>query len=57
MSRVAYRRWENNEIDFALSQLKKISDLYEIPVHEIILQSKFSKKQNTPIQQKGHQYY
>ena len=40
ISRVAYRKWENNDVDFALSQLKKIADLYEIPIHEIILQSK-----------------
>ncbi|OWK69441.1 helix-turn-helix transcriptional regulator [Pedobacter sp. AJM] len=57
ISRVAYRKWENNEIDFALSQLKKIADLYEISIHEIILHSKFNSNQIIPIQQKGHQYY
>lgn len=45
ISRVAYRKWENNEVDFALSQLKKIAELYEIPIHQIIFHSKFSKNQ------------
>ncbi len=56
ISRVAYRKWENNEVDFALSQLKKIAELYDISIHEIIIQSKFDKNQIIPIQQKGHQY-
>ncbi|MFD2284776.1 helix-turn-helix transcriptional regulator [Pedobacter petrophilus] len=57
ISRVAYRRWENNEVDFALSQLKKIAELYEVPIHEIILHSKFNRNQIISIPQKGHQYY
>jgi len=56
ISRVAYRKWENNEVDFALSQLKKIAELYDISIHEIIFQSKFNKNQLILIQQKGHQY-
>lgn len=40
ISRVAYRKWENNEVDFALSQLMKIAELYEVPIHQIILHSK-----------------
>ena len=53
ISRVAYRKWENNEVDFALSQLKKIAELYETSIHQIILNSKFNKHEIIPIQQKG----
>lgn len=55
ISRVAYRKWENNEVDFALSQLSKIAELYEIPIHEIIIQSDFKKNQIILRQKKGHQ--
>ncbi|MGQ7853802.1 helix-turn-helix transcriptional regulator [Pedobacter sp. WC2501] len=37
ISRVTYRKWENNEVDFSLSQLDKIAELYEIPIQDIIL--------------------
>ncbi|MCX2433144.1 helix-turn-helix transcriptional regulator [Pedobacter sp. GR22-10] len=57
ISRVAYRKWENNEVDFALSQLMKIAELYEVPIHQIILHSKFNSNQIIPLQQKGRQYY
>jgi transcriptional regulator with XRE-family HTH domain len=43
ISRVAYRKWENNEVDFAISQLIKIAELYDIAIHEIIIQSNFKK--------------
>ncbi|WP_025143387.1 helix-turn-helix transcriptional regulator [Pedobacter jeongneungensis] len=57
ISRVAYRKWENNEVDFAISQLEKIAELYNIPIHEIIVQSNFTKDKIISLQQKGHQYY
>ena len=57
ISRVAYRKWENNEVDFALSQLMKIAELYEVPIHQIILHSKFDSSQIIPLQHKGRQYY
>ncbi|ARS42323.1 hypothetical protein CA265_22745 [Sphingobacteriaceae bacterium GW460-11-11-14-LB5] len=57
ISRVAYRKWENNEVDFAVSQLVKIAELYEVPIHEIIIQSDFKKHKIISLKQKGHQYY
>ncbi|WP_443936962.1 helix-turn-helix transcriptional regulator [Pedobacter sp. MW01-1-1] len=43
ISRVSYRKWENNEVDFCISQLSKIAKLYEVPIHEIFIQSDFNK--------------
>jgi transcriptional regulator with XRE-family HTH domain len=57
ISRVAYRKWENNEVDFSLSQLNKIAELYDMPIHEIIIQSDFKKNKIISLQQKGHQYF
>lgn len=57
ISRVAYRKWENNEVDFSLSQLNKIAELYDIPIHEIIIQSDFKKNKIISIQLKELQYY
>lgn len=57
ISRVAYRKWENNKVDFAMSQLAKIAELYEVPVHEIIIQSDFTKNKIIALQQKRHQYF
>ncbi|WP_316846603.1 helix-turn-helix transcriptional regulator [Pedobacter psychrodurus] len=57
ISRVAYRKWENNEVDFSLSQLNKIAELYDIPIHEIIIQSDFRKNKIISIQLKELQYY
>lgn len=39
ISRQAYQKWENNNVDFTISQLKKIGELYEIPLHIIITES------------------
>jgi transcriptional regulator with XRE-family HTH domain len=39
ISRNAYRKWENNAVDFSISQLEKIADLYQIPLHIIISES------------------
>lgn len=36
ISRVSYRKWEDNQVDFALSQLRKVSDLYNLSVPDII---------------------
>ncbi|WP_443945675.1 helix-turn-helix transcriptional regulator [Pedobacter sp. AW1-32] len=36
ISRVAYRKWEDNQVDFALSQLRKVSELYELSLQDII---------------------
>lgn len=44
ISRISYRKWENNEIDFTISQLQKISSLYDVEIEEIIAQSCLSKK-------------
>ncbi len=57
ISRVAYRKWENNEVDFAISQLGKVAELYEVSIPEIIIQSDFQKKQKIPLNRKGHQCY
>lgn len=40
ISRVSYRKWENNEVDFSVSQLVKIADLYEIAVGDLFEQSR-----------------
>ncbi|PWS31099.1 helix-turn-helix transcriptional regulator [Pedobacter paludis] len=39
ISRVAYRKWENNSIEFSILQLKKISDLYCVPIDVLIKES------------------
>ena len=57
ISRVAYRKWENNEVDFSLSQLGKIAELYEISIQDIIVQSAFRKAKIISQKQKGHQYF
>lgn len=44
ISRVAYRKWENNEVDFSLSQLSKIAEIYETSILDIITQSNFEQK-------------
>ena len=57
ISRVAYRKWENNAVDFSLSQLNKIAELYGISIHEIIVQSDFKKNKIISLQQNRRQYY
>ncbi|MCX2495835.1 helix-turn-helix transcriptional regulator [Pedobacter sp. PF22-3] len=57
ISRVAYRKWENNEVDFSLSQLGKIAELYEISIQDIIMQSGFKKAKVVSQKQKVHQYF
>ncbi|WP_293788896.1 helix-turn-helix transcriptional regulator [uncultured Pedobacter sp.] len=57
ISRVAYRKWENNEVDFSLSQLGKIAELYEISIQDIIVESGFKKAKAIPKKQKSHQYF
>lgn len=57
ISRVTYRKWENNEVDFSLSQLSKIAELYGMPIQDIIIQSDFRQIKAVSLQQKGHQYY
>lgn len=44
ISRVAYRKWENNEVDFSVSQLARIAELYCVALEEIIEVSRHSKK-------------
>ncbi|WP_394342353.1 helix-turn-helix transcriptional regulator [Pedobacter chitinilyticus] len=39
ISRQAYQKWENNDVNFNISQLKKIAELYKIPLHMIITES------------------
>ncbi len=39
ISRVAYRKWENNNVEFTINQLEKIGILYNIPIDLIIKQS------------------
>ena len=36
ISRVAYRKWENNGVDFSVSQLARIAELYCVALEEII---------------------
>lgn len=57
ITRVTYRKWENNEVDFSLSQLIKIAELYKIPIQDIIIQSDFRQNKIVSLQQKKHQYY
>ncbi|SDH32586.1 DNA-binding transcriptional regulator, XRE-family HTH domain [Pedobacter terrae] len=57
ISRVAYRKWENNEVDFSLSQLGKIADLYEISIQDIIMQSGFKKAKVVSQKHKARQYF
>lgn len=57
ISRVAYRKWENNEVDFAISQLTKIAELYEVPIQDIIIQSDLKHNKIISGQQKWHQCY
>ncbi len=57
ISRVTYRKWENNEVDFSLSQLSKIAELYEMPIQDIIIESDFRQNKIVSLQQKEHQYY
>ncbi|WP_316826678.1 helix-turn-helix transcriptional regulator [Pedobacter miscanthi] len=52
ISRVAYRKWENNEVDFSISQLDKIAELYNISIHDIIIQSDFTKNKIISFKQK-----
>lgn len=39
ISRVAYRKWENNGVEFSINQLAKISILYNVPIDLIIKES------------------
>lgn len=39
ISRVTYRKWENNDVEFSINQLAKISMLYDIPIYLIIKES------------------
>jgi len=52
ISRVAYRKWENNEVDFSLSQLGRIAELYEISIQDIIIQSNFKQNKIISLQSK-----
>ena len=52
ISRNAYRKWEVNKIDFSISQLEKISSLYDVDIEEIIVQSRLSKEQRLVKQKK-----
>ncbi|WP_378932844.1 helix-turn-helix transcriptional regulator [Pedobacter sp. BG31] len=54
ISRVAYRKWENNEVDFSLSQLGKIAELYEISIQDIIIESGFKEAKVVSQKQKAH---
>lgn len=53
ITRVTYRKWENNEVDFSLSQLVKIAELYEIPIQDIIIQSDFRQSKIASLKQKS----
>lgn len=44
ISREAYRKWENNNIDFSISQLKRIGLIYNISICNIILESQCKPK-------------
>lgn len=39
ISRVTYRKWENNQVDFTITQLHRIADFYSVAVEEIIKRS------------------
>lgn len=43
ISRQAYRQWEENKINFSISQLNKIARLYKLPLHVIIIESYYKK--------------
>ncbi len=36
ISREAYKRWENNQVNFSIGQLQKIAEFYTLKIHEII---------------------
>lgn len=57
ISRVTYRKWENNEVDFSLSQLSKIAELYEMLIQDILIQSDFRQNKIISLHQKGPLYY
>lgn len=39
ISRQTYVSWEQNEVDFSISKLKKIAELYQLPLHLLISES------------------
>jgi transcriptional regulator with XRE-family HTH domain len=47
ISREAYKRWENNRVNFSISQLYKVADLYAMEIHQIIEMSYLHKKTPT----------
>lgn len=52
ISRSAYKKWENNLVNFSISQLKKIAEFYNIEIHQII---EMSYQKKTRIHKKGFQ--
>lgn len=36
ISRITYRKWENNEVDFSITQLKAIAEFYNLKIEDII---------------------
>lgn len=46
ISRTSYKKWEKNEIDFKLSQLFKIADIYETTVQQILYDSDRFRRDN-----------
>ncbi|WP_443945672.1 helix-turn-helix transcriptional regulator [Pedobacter sp. AW1-32] len=39
ISRVTYRKWENNGVEFSITQLQKISEMYEVSIDQLIKES------------------
>lgn len=36
ISREAYKKWENNRVNFSIAQLQKVAEFYTLEIHEII---------------------
>jgi len=39
ISRVSYRKWEDNNVEFTVTQLQKIAEFYNIVIDQIIKES------------------
>lgn len=53
ISRVTYRKWENNNVDFTINHLKRIAVFYNIPIEQIIKESYVDNGTTRSKNQKG----
>lgn len=45
ISRISYRKWENNDIDFTINQLERIAEFYNTSI-EVIIKESYIKNTN-----------